>query len=58
MTGVVLMLVLAALLEAFPRQLVAASADRMVIGGSMLVLWLVYFFAYRPRPVEGDGGPR
>ena len=58
MTGVVLMLVLAALLEAFPRQLVATSADRMVIGGSMLVLWLVYFFAYRPRPVEGDGGPR
>ncbi|MFZ9394430.1 MAG: stage II sporulation protein M [Erythrobacter sp.] len=55
MTGVVLMLVIAALLEAFPRQLVSASLDRLVIGGSMLVLWLVYFFAYRPRRIEGDG---
>lgn len=52
MAGVVLMLVLAAFLEAFPRQLVEGSFDRMLIGGSVLVLWLAYFFAYRPRQTE------
>ena len=50
MAGVVLMLVLAALLEAFPRQLVGGTADRLVIGGAMLAGWLAYFFAFRRDP--------
>ena len=49
MVGVVFMLVIAALLEAFPRQLVEAPSDRFLIGGTMLALWLSYFFAYRPK---------
>ncbi len=49
MTGVVLMLVVAALLEAFPRQLVDNTPGRFAIGGFMLMFWLVYFYALRPR---------
>jgi uncharacterized membrane protein SpoIIM required for sporulation len=48
MTGVVLMLVVAALLEAFPRQLVGSTSGRLTIGLFMLVLWLTYFYALRP----------
>jgi uncharacterized membrane protein SpoIIM required for sporulation len=47
MAGVVLMLVVAAVLEGFFRQLVDATFGRLVIGGFMLVFWLVYFFALR-----------
>ncbi len=54
MAGVVLMLVFAAILEAFPRQLVGGTFDRFLIGGTMLALWLLYFFAYRPAHRE-DG---
>lgn len=46
MVGVVLMLVVAALLEGFGRQLVNATATRLVIGGMMLALWCAYFFAF------------
>lgn len=46
MTGVVLMLVFAALLEAFPRQLVNDTAGRFTIGGFMLAFWLTYFYAF------------
>lgn len=53
MVGVVLMMVIAALLEAFPRQLVAGPESRFVIGGGFLVFWLAYFFLYRPQPL-GD----
>lgn len=49
MAGVVIMLVAAAFLEAFPRQLVAATYDRLLIGGTFLALWFAYFFAYNPR---------
>lgn len=42
MTGVVLMLVAAALLEGFARQLIASTAIRLAIGGGMLGFWLVY----------------
>ncbi|MCB2064281.1 MAG: stage II sporulation protein M [Novosphingobium sp.] len=45
MTGVVLMLVVAALLEGFARQLVGDSVGRLVIGLFMLALWLAYFLA-------------
>jgi uncharacterized membrane protein SpoIIM required for sporulation len=50
MAGVVLMLIFAAVLEAFPRQLVSGTWDRLLIGGAMLALWLAYFFAFRRDP--------
>ena len=53
MAGVTIMMVVAALLEAFPRQLVGGSDDRLLIGGTMLALWLAYFFAYRPIGQRG-----
>ncbi|HUD30591.1 MAG TPA: stage II sporulation protein M [Novosphingobium sp.] len=53
MTGVVLMLVVAALLEGFARQLVDDTFGRFAIGGSMLAAWCAYFFAFR-----GNAGPR
>lgn len=55
MTGVVLMLIAAALLEAFPRQLVDNTPGRLTIGGFMLTFWLVYFYALRPRRT-GEAG--
>jgi uncharacterized membrane protein SpoIIM required for sporulation len=54
MTGVVLMLVVAALLEGFARQLVNDTGGRLAIGGFMLAAWCAYFFAYR----GGAGGRR
>lgn len=48
MAGVVLMLVLAAMLEAFPRQLAGTEA-RAIIGTFMLVAWLAYFYALRRK---------
>ncbi len=53
MVGVVLMMVVAAILEAFPRQLVGGAENRFIIGGMMLAFWLAYFFLYRPKRV-GD----
>ncbi|GGC09096.1 membrane protein [Novosphingobium endophyticum] len=47
MTGVVLMLIVAALLEGFARQLVDQTPGRFAIGGFMLAAWLAYFFAFR-----------
>jgi uncharacterized membrane protein SpoIIM required for sporulation len=47
MAGVVLMLVFAALLEGFGRQLINDTPGRFVLGGFMLVFWLTYFFAFR-----------
>lgn len=43
MVGVVLMMIIAALLEGFVRQLVTDTPTRALIGGSMLVLWIAYF---------------
>ena len=51
MIGVVLMLIFAALLEAFPRQLAGQEA-RAIIGGFMLIFWLAYFFAYGRKGKE------
>jgi uncharacterized membrane protein SpoIIM required for sporulation len=53
MAGVVLMLIVAALLEAFPRQLIGETWERLLIGGAMLAGWLAYFFAFRRLPA-GD----
>ncbi|MCY1670206.1 stage II sporulation protein M [Novosphingobium sp. SL115] len=47
MTGVVLMLVIAAVLEGFARQLVDSTPSRFIVGGFMLVMWSGYFFAFR-----------
>ncbi len=54
MVGVVIMMVVAALLEAFPRQLVEGAQSRFVIGGSFLAFWLAYFFLYSPRTIPDD----
>ena len=43
MVGVVLMLVCAALLEGFARQLVGDTSGRLIIGTFMLVFWLCLF---------------
>lgn len=55
MAGVVLMLIVAAILEGFARQLVDDTPSRFLIGGFMLFFWITYFFAFRgpgaePRP--------
>ena len=50
MVGVVLMLVVAAVLEGFARQLIDHTQGRLVVGGFMLVLWLAYFFAFARDP--------
>ena len=49
MIGVVLMLIVAGLLEGFARQLINATAPRLMLGGAMLVWWLGYFFIYRGK---------
>ncbi|MHA7820087.1 MAG: stage II sporulation protein M [Erythrobacter sp.] len=54
MVGVVIMMVIAALLEAFPRQLVDGHESRFVIGGAFLAFWLAYFFLYRPRRLYAE----
>ena len=52
MTGVVLMLVFAAILEAFARQLIDNTAGRFAVGGFMLTFWLAYFYAFRGNSEE------
>ena len=52
MVGVVIMMVVAGLLEAFPRQLVDGHQARFVIGGTFLLFWLAYFYLYHPRKVD------
>lgn len=54
MVGVVIMMIIAALLEAFPRQLVDGTGARFLIGGMMLTFWLAYFFLYRPARQPED----
>lgn len=53
MVGVVLMLVCAALLEGFVRQLVIDTPSRFAVGGTMLAIWLGYFFGFRRRSTRG-----
>jgi uncharacterized membrane protein SpoIIM required for sporulation len=52
MVGVVIMLVIAALLEGFARQLIDNTPGRLALGVSMLVFWLVYYFGLR-TPEDG-----
>jgi uncharacterized membrane protein SpoIIM required for sporulation len=49
MAGVVLMLIVAAVLEGFFRQLIQDPVARVALGSFMLVFWLGYFFAWRRR---------
>jgi uncharacterized membrane protein SpoIIM required for sporulation len=56
MLGVAVMLFLAAILEAFARQLVTDIEIRFLIGGVMLTFWIVYFaFVGRDRTGGRDG---
>lgn len=48
--GCVVMLIIAALLEAFGRQMINSDLIRYAIAGAMLTLWLVYFYLPRRRP--------
>ncbi len=50
--GVVVMMFIAALLEAFPRQLVDSDEIRYAIGLTFLVFWMFFFFLRRPTPPE------
>jgi uncharacterized membrane protein SpoIIM required for sporulation len=56
MVGVVIMMIVAAILEAFPRQLVDGTGPRFLIGGAMLAFWLAYFFLYRPPQRVAEEG--
>lgn len=49
MTGVIVMLICAGLLEGFARQLVQSTEVRYLVGYGALALWLTYFSAFRPR---------
>ena len=55
MTGVVLMLIVAAILEGFARQLVDTTPGRFAVGGFMLMFWLSYFFAFQRKPQGASG---
>ncbi len=55
MVGVVLMLVVAALLEGFARQLINVTSSRYILGGFMLLFWIFYLFFWR-RDRFGDEG--
>jgi uncharacterized membrane protein SpoIIM required for sporulation len=50
MAGVVMMLIVAAMLEGFARQLIDTMPARLSLGLSMLAFWLWYFFAFRRDP--------
>ncbi|MFV0643054.1 MAG: stage II sporulation protein M [Sphingomonadaceae bacterium] len=52
MAGVVMMLIVAAFLESFARQLVTDTGARLAIGGTMLTFWLLYFFAFHRKGQE------
>ena len=49
MIGVVIMLSCAGLLEGYGRQLITGDWTRYAIGGTLLLLWLAYFYIPRRR---------
>ena len=53
MAGVVMMLVAAAILEGFGRQLITNGIARYAIGMGMLILWLAYYYLPRRRSHHG-----
>jgi uncharacterized membrane protein SpoIIM required for sporulation len=57
MTGVVVMLIMAAVLEGFGRQLITGTVARYAIGYGLLLFWIVYFvFAGRGKGSAQDNG--
>ncbi|MEP3226253.1 MAG: stage II sporulation protein M [Parasphingorhabdus sp.] len=52
MVGVIIMLICAGLLEGFARQLINDTGMRYLVGGAMLLFWLVYFFVFGRRKAE------
>ena len=54
MMGVVLMLLCAAFLESFARQLIVDTTARFAVGGGMLLIWLGYFFGFRRQSTRGQ----
>jgi uncharacterized membrane protein SpoIIM required for sporulation len=54
MAGAVVMLAVAALLEGVGRQTIDSDTLRLVIGGSMLIGWLSYFYLWRTSKSEND----
>ena len=56
MAGVVLMLVVAAVLEGFARQLIDDTFGRLAVGTSMLVLWVAYFVVFRRTSNRSEHG--
>jgi uncharacterized membrane protein SpoIIM required for sporulation len=55
MGGVVVMLAIAGMLEGFARQLIQIDWERYAIGGTVLVLWLGYFYLPRPARRSAEG---
>ena len=53
MLGVVLMLIVAALLEGYVRQLLTDTQGRFAVGGAMLAFWIGYLFLWRGRQAGG-----
>ena len=51
--GAVVMLLVAAVLEGLGRQLIVDTSARLAVGGTMLVLWLVYF-VFSGKPSRGS----
>src|SRR5579863_5128941 len=49
MAGVIVMLAVAGLLEGFARQLIQIDWARYAVGGTVLALWLAYFYLPRPQ---------
>ena len=54
MVGVVLMLIVAAFLEGYGRQLLHDTPSRALVGSVALLLWLAYFYLLRRRSVAED----
>jgi uncharacterized membrane protein SpoIIM required for sporulation len=48
--GCVIMLIIAAVLEGFGRQLINSDTVRYTVAGATLVFWLLYFYLPRRRP--------
>ena len=55
MSGVIIMLMIAAVLEGFARQLVTDTGSRFIIGGFMLAVWLAYFLLVGRRLPAASG---
>ena len=58
MAGAVLMLVIAAMLEGFARQLIDNTSGRLTVGGFMLAFWCAYFFAFGREPGTREPGSK